>query len=594
MKFRWHLPISVAPFLKVREWVSLSSLQKDLFASIAVALLTIPQSIAYSLLAGLPPAAGLFSAIFGTIFSSTFGGSSLLISGPSTGVSILIQTALSEILTTHYENLSGPARDLVAFELLTQIVFLIGILQIVSSLLNVRKILQFVSRSVMLGYFAGITVAITINQLFFLFGISSPSSKDVSILEKGIYFLRHFFELDWIVLTIGLVSFIILFFFRKNFKNWPDALIMLVFASLLTYGFNSSGHFVMTLSDFHFTENLLPQFSWPSLNFKTLNQVFPAAMAIALLGILEVYSLSKNLSPSSESRSPINQDAFGIGIGNLFLSSITSALPCSGSATRTALNCRMGAKTKLSGILSGIFSGMLVYFCWPLVEKIPLTALAALLIVTVPTLTNLKEIKMSLKATREDAWVFGLTFFFSLIFRLDIAFFIGIAISIATYLKKSAEPQLVEYAFNPKGRLVIVSPYQDMHRKIRIIGIGGELYFAATDFFNTAMAPVIHDPNLEAIVLRLNNVHHMDASMCFAIVGLWETLQARGQYLLISGITDPIWQIFRRAGIVKKFGLDNLYFSDESNPQFSTWKACYRAQELIFNKKESPLPSLDE
>lgn len=142
-------------------------------------------------------------------------------------------------------------------------------------------------------------------------------------------------------------------------------------------------------------------------------------------------------------------------------------------------------------------------------------------------------------------------------------------------------PHLVEYAFNSKGRLIVVTPKEDVHRKVRIIGIGGNLYFATADVFQEALEAVAGDKNVQAIVLRLNNVHHMDASMCLAIMRLFETLHTTGRYLVISGLTEEVWHVFHRAGMVKKISLDNLYFTDESNPQFSTWKACLRAQELI-------------
>jgi SulP family sulfate permease len=268
----------------------------------------------------------------------------------------------------------------------------------------------------------------------------------------------------------------------------------------------------------------------------------------------------------------------------MVLSFVSGALPASGSATRTSLNFRMNAKTRWAAILSGIFTAIIIFFCWPLVQHIPLAALAALLMATVPALMNWNEIKLCFRATREDAWVFLFTFFSCLIFSLDIAFFIGIVISIATYLKKSSTPHLVEYAFNSKGRLMVISPQEEVHRKVRIIGIGGELYFAAADVFQVALQSIAEDRNVQAIVLRLNNVHHMDASMCLAILRLYDMLKMSGRYLVISGLTEEVWHVFHRAGMVKKIGLDNLYFTDESNPQFSTWKACLHAQELIHRK----------
>jgi len=579
---QWHLPISFTPFIQEIRDYNLTLFRYDFMAALAVALLTIPQSIAYSLLAGLPPIAGIFSAIFGTIFTATFGSSKQLLSGPSTGVAILIQTAIADILYTYYETVSGVAKDALTLQLLTQIVLIIGIIQIGAAFFNVRKLLRFVSRSVMLGYFAGITVAITVSQLYYLFGIRSPVGE-VPIFSKAVFFVTHFLEWSPPAFLIGLISFSVLIFFRKKLKNWPDALFTLIVASLLSDAFRAwhIGAPITTLGDLHFTESLIPQFTFQLLDIRALNKIFPAAAAIAFLAILEVFSLSRNFATRSGQKEQINQDVFGVGVANLFLSFIASAMPCSGSATRSALNFRMNAKTRFAAIMSGILAAFIFYFCWPLLSHIPLTALAALLIATVPTLTNWQEVKLSFRATREDAWVFMLTFLSCLIFRLDIAFFIGIAISIATYLKKSSEPHLVEYAFNPKGRLMAVSPHANVHRKIRIIGIGGELYFAAADFFQDALAPVADDPDVEAIVLRLNNVHHMDASMCLAIIQLQEKLKSHGRHLLISGLTEKVWRVFHRAGVVKQIGLDNLYFTDESNPQFSTWKACLHAQELI-------------
>jgi anti-anti-sigma factor len=127
----------------------------------------------------------------------------------------------------------------------------------------------------------------------------------------------------------------------------------------------------------------------------------------------------------------------------------------------------------------------------------------------------------------------------------------------------------------------IPSARDDVHRQVRIIGIGGDLYFAAADIVQSALQDVADDPHVRAIVLRLNNVHHMDASMCLAILHLYENLKSTSRYLVISGLTEEVWHVFHRAGVVKQIGFDNLYLTDESNPQFSTWKAALRAQDLI-------------
>lgn len=574
--------ISFTPFLEEWREYNFSYLRNDVWAAIAVALMTIPQSIAYSLLAGLPPTAGLFSAIFGTIFAAAFGSSRHLISGPTTGTAILIQTSIAEILSAYYENAVGAEREAIVLHILTQIVVIMGIIQIGSAFFNVSKLLQFVSRPVVLGYFAGITVAIVVTQLFYFTGIS-PDVRADSVLLKIWVFFSHIFQTKWPTLLVGFLSLSVLFLLRRVVKNWPDALIMLGIAGFAAYGLDHwlGESAVSRLGDYRLASKPSLELTFPLIDLSLLNKVFPAAVAISFLAILEVFSVSRAFSAKSGHQVQVNQDVFGLGISNAILSFLYGALPTSGSATRTTLSYRLHSKTRLAAMLSGVFTAIIIFFCWPLVQHIPLAALAALLMATVPALMNWNEIRLCFHATREDAWVFLITFFSCLIFSLDIAFFIGIVISIATYLRKSSTPHLVEYAFNSKGRLMIVSPKEDLHRKVRIIGIAGELYFASADVFQSALQSIAEDRKTLAIVLRLNNVYHMDASMCLAILRLYETLHATGRHLVISGLTEEVWHVFLRAGLVKQIGLDNLYFTDESNPQFSTWKACLRAQDLV-------------
>lgn len=573
--------ISFAPFKAECKEYRVSYLRDDLWAAIAVALMTIPQSIAYSLLAGLPPTAGIFSAIFGTIFAAALGSSRHLISGPSTGTAILIQTSISDILATYYEHAVGLEKEMLVLHVLTQIVVIMGLIQITVAFFNIGKLLQFVSRPVVLGYFAGITVAIVVTQLFYFTGITPEKSAESVILKAWLFF-SHIMKAEWPAILVGSVSLGSLIFLRKVAKNLPDALLMLILGSGIAYFLN---HFmgdgtVLRLGSFKIPGEPVPELTLPLLDFSLLNKVFPAAVAISFLAILEVFSVSRSFAVKSGQQVQTNQDVFGLGVSNAILSFLYGALPASGSATRTSLSYRMRAKTRVAAILSGVFTAVIIFFLWPLVQHIPLAALAALLIATVPALMNFKEIRLCFRATREDAWVFLITFVSCLIFSLDIAFFIGIVISIATYLRKSATPHLVEYAFNSKGRLVVIAS-KDVHRKVRIIGIAGELYFASADVFQSALRAIAEDPKTLAIVLRLNNIYHMDASMCLAILRLHETLKSSGRFLVISGLTEEVWHVFHRAGLVKQIGLDNLYFTDESNPQFSTWKACLRAQELV-------------
>lgn len=579
---RFRHDLKYFPLFSDLKGYSWHEFRADLCAALAVAFLAIPQAIAYALLAGLPPAVGLFSAVFGTIFTGSFGSSRHLISGATTGVAILIQTAVHQTIQTYYPTVSAVSYEALALKILMQIVCIVGLIQIMAGFFNVKRVLQFVSRSVISGYFAGVAIAIVITQLFHLCGIN-PDPFEGPILFKAGYFLLHLHEFHWTTMVVGLMSLSILLFFHNRIKYIPGPLLMLVFSVLVMIGLNSWSplldHKVATFSEIG-SLGFLSHFRMGSFDLMLINRIFPVSVAIALLSILEVYSVSRAISSKSGQKVRANQDIYGVGMSNFLLSLIGPALPSSGSITRSSLNFQSGGKTRLAAVFSGVLLSLIVYAGWPYLSLIPLSALAALLIFTTPALIQKEQLKMCLKTTSGDALVFLLTMLSCLIFSLDIAFYIGIAISIGFYLSNSSDPHLVEYAFNASGRLAIVNPQDKVHRKVRIIGIGGELFFGNVDLLQKTIYTVADNPYVKSIVLRLNGVYYMDASMCFAILRLHEYLEQTDCHLVISGLTKEIWQTFHRSGIIKKIGKENLYLTEETSPQLSTWRACLRAQEL--------------
>lgn len=567
-------------FFKDLKNYRLNFLKKDLIAAFSVALFAIPQSIAYAALAGLPPIAGIFSAIFGTIFTSVFCSAKHMVSGPSTGVSILLQTALADVLYNFY----GPnfTEDQLLYVLM-HLVFMVGIIQMAAGLFNIEKILQFISRSVIWGYFIGVFFAIFINQLFPLFGVSSIQG-DRSVLVRGIHFLGMVQSFNWIALLLGLFCFVFLFVFRKKSPLLPIPLFMLIAASIIAF-FLPGQVDLLSLNGIKLEKGFI-DLDFPFVSLAIVVEAFPSAVAIALLGIFEVFSTSRGLGAKTGENTKINQEVFAIGLSNTALSFIHGAMPASGSISRSLLNLRLGAKSRFSALFSGIFVGFGVYFAYPLIGNIPLTALAALLIAMIPSIIDTEKVKICLKATTGDAVVFILTFISCLIFRLDIAFFIGIVISVIFYLKNAADPHMVEYSFNPKGRLVAINSNEREMKRIRIIGIGGELFFGVADFFQQTLQTIAEDPFVRVIVLRLNGVYHVDASICFTLLRLHEYLITTNRYLVITGITPDVLTVFERSSFLQKIGKDNLFLTDEGNPQLSTWKGCLRAKDLITSEIE--------
>ena len=203
-----------------------------------------------------------------------------------------------------------------------------------------------------------------------------------------------------------------------------------------------------------------------------------------------------------------------------------------------------------------------------------------MLISTVLGIVDFKQVSISLKSTRGDFLAFCLTFICCFFFRLDIAFYIGIVISIAFYLKKAAEPHLQEYAFNTKGRLVTISS-KDSDRRVRIIGYGGELFFGVADFFQSTLQAIAEKPSVQVIILRLNGVYHVDASICFALLRLSEYMKATNRHLIITGVTQEVLDVFKSSSIYQTIGSENFFLTDDLNPQLSTWLGCLKAKEFL-------------
>lgn len=582
MRYPLQKTVSFIPFKKELKKYTFSKFKSDLLASLSVALLAIPQAIAYSLLAGLPPIAGFYSAIFGTIFASAWGCSRHLVAGPTTGVAILLQTAVQEVLQSNFPNVTGLEKEQLVIQILTHIVFVIGFVQIFSAFFNVGKLLQFVSRSVVFGYFAGVAFAIFANQIYYFSGVNF--GQDDRIVFRLSYYFTHLNELKVGSVVVGGISLGLLYGFKRWLAKFPDALLTLIMASCIAFVINQFFiHAVPSLQDvvniqkpgFHF---FLPLFEWD-----LFKKVFASSCAIAFVAILEVFSVSRNLATKSGQNIYSNQEVFGLGISNMILSFFPFSIPSSGSASRSMLNYVNGAKTRFAAIYSGGFIAVFILIFWPWIQWIPLATLAALLLMTTKNILNYDSIKLCFRATKGDGIVFCLTMASCLFFDLDIAFFIGIMISLVFYLKRSAEPHQVEYAFNSAGRLTVVPPKEKAHRKIRIIGVAGELFFGTVDLFQNTMRTIAKDNHVRVIVLRLTGVYHVDASMCLAILKVHDYLRATNRHLVISGISDEVWKVFSRTKVVHTIGSENLFLSDEASPQLSTWKACLRAQDLSEN-----------
>lgn len=592
--------ISLISFKKDFERYSWSSLQSDLIAGLSVAMLTFPQALAYALVAGLPVSTGLYAAIFSAIIVAFFGSSRHLIVGPSNAIAILIQGGISGVLFTYYRDVTGPEKEELALQILTQLMLLVGAIQILAAFLKLGRLTRFVSHTVIIGYISGVALALVINQLFPLLGMAVPTNVS-SLYERSVYILTHLSAMNWPTALIGVSCFLFLLGLKRIDRKMPAGAMMLAIVAILAY-FLGYSFYYFEGNQYEFLDwtkiksiaqnitvvgdtrgnGFIPQWDWPYFNPGIINNLLPVAFAIALLSVMEASSTAKSIASSSGQHLSTNQEIFGLGMGNFF-SAFIAALPVSGSPSRSALNYENGAKTRLAAIFNSLFVCLILFAFGFLIRHIPVTAFAALLIVSAGNIVNFKQLFLCLKATRSDAFVLILTLLACLFLSLDIAFYIGVAMSITLYLKKAAIPQLVEFTVDESGRMHSIDHTQQLEpRKIRFIKVEGELFFGAADLFQSTLKSITEDDTTtRVIILQLKNARDIDATACLALQQLYEYLKNSGRHLIGCGITHQVWDVLSDSGMVELIGKANLFIFDERHPHLSVQKAFLCADELL-------------
>jgi SulP family sulfate permease len=467
--------------------------------------------------------------------------------------------------------------------------------------------MQFVSRSVLVGYLSGAAILIFANQLVPFLGIGRWIGEDSagSFIGLMIGLARALVHTEWVSLGIGTATLGVYFGMRKWKPRWPVFAVSLllssaIFGPLIRFkvppfaGAETFRTFTM--------EQLLPKF--PDLFragiFNDISALLGVAFAISFLASLENTLMAKGLASRSGDHADVNQDMFSVGMANIACA-LTGGMPASGSLTRSTLNFESGARTRFASLFSGVLSlgfaaliASSVQWGVPLIDFVPKAALAALVIALSGSLFNWRNIRICLRSTGDDAVVLTTTLLATLLAPLHVAIFIGVAVSISLFLRKASKPHLVEYEFSDEGEL------REMGEKrqrpipaISIVHVEGELFFGAAELFRTQIQRTVSDPAIQVIILRLKNARHLDATSVMALEDLIRFMRAKGLHLIVSGATKEVYRVLDKSGVLKtlqegcdrRAGETNLFLSNPRNPNLSTRGALKRAQRLLGTDK---------
>lgn len=550
-----------------------SKLRADLIAGATVAVVTIPQAIGFALVAGLPVQAVLATAVVGSVVCAFYSSSHHLVFGPTNTISIILAGAVLSLADV-------PLPPLAKVLLLG---CMIGLIQLTAGLTKTGQLTQFISRTVIIGYTTAVGLLIAVGQIGNLFGIERAATVSLpgTVHHLTASLVNFRFDLNTAALGLGCLG--LLYGLRRWRPGWPDGLIVLTLASAVSALLQLDQHGIRLIRDIGDITGAIPIFIGFPLNEQGLQlipRITSTAIAIALLGILEAVSISKGLAARSGQRIDPNQELIGMGLGNL-VSSAFGAMPGSASFLRSAATLQSGGRTQFATVFSSLGVLLAVLLISPLLNYIPVAALAAYLMHIAFRLINPEQIQIARRATRADAAVFWITLIAALFLQLDTAIYVGIGVSLVLFLQKAGAPSLVEHAFNEQGQLTqIEAPAGRNSPQVSIVHVEGDLFFGAADVFQDGILRLAEDPDIRVFILRLKNARHLDATTVLALKQLHVYLQVQSRHLLISGIHGDVAAVLKRSGVVEHIGRENI-FPAEENPTLATKKALQRAHDLI-------------
>lgn len=569
---RWLAPF--APLTQTLRGYQRADLPKDVLAGLTVAVVDLPQSMAFALVAGVAPIYGLYTSIVLGMLGALFTSSRFLSVGPTNTQSLLVAAIVSRLT-------SDPRLYLqMAFGL----TLLKGVIQLAFAAARMGRLVRYVSRSVMIGFTAGAGMLIIVGQVPIFLGL--PPSNPIrhhalpGLLGAVQLIATQLPAINPRAVALGLVGFALMVGSKRFSRGVPGSLLAVVVSAFVVWiaGFGEG--------DVPLVGGLprgLPAFALPRLDVAQLESLLPGALALALLGMLESVMIAKTVGPRALQPIDADQELFGQGFAN-FVGGWFQCLPGSGSFSRTALQHSAGAQTRLANVFCASFNALAFLTLAPAARYIPSAALAAILLVIGASLIDLPAITRIVRASRADAVVCGVTFLAALVLPLSYAIYFGIFLSIALYLRHASRLHLIELVPTEGGSFE-ERPLHAARTEIVFVQLEGDLFFALADDLAEQLGR-LHQGSTRVAILRLKRTRWIDASVLFVLENFVNAMRARGGYVLLCGVRPELRQRLGNFGLLSVIGEANV-FATEASVFASAKQAFRRANELVDAAKTS-------
>lgn len=510
----------------------------DLIAGITVGLVALPLAMAFAIASKLSPQAGIYCAIVTGFLVSLLGGSKTQIAGP-TGAFVVV---VAGIVDKH--GVDG----------LFICTMMAGVLLLLLGVTGMGTAVKYFPRPVVVGFTNGIAILIASTQIRDFFGLRLDSVPG-DFFHRMAALGRAFPTLNWQATLVAGVSLAIMILCLKFARKIPGAIVVCFGATAAVALLHLS---VETIgSRFGGIPKGLPHIVVPSLHYDTMRQLFSAAFTVAMLGAIESLMSAVVSDKMSNDKHNPNVELMGQGVANI-LSPLFGGLPATGAIARTATNVRSGAKTPVAGMIHALTLLAIIVFAAPLVKNVPLSALAAILMMVAYNMGDWEEIPEILKLSAADITVWLLTVTLTVITDLTFAVEVGMVLAALMFIRKVSRTTTVtrvtrDYVTDSTIHVLQgkdIPPYATVYR------VHGPFLFGATDKFAEISRDMKNLPPI--VILRLRNMTAIDATGLGAIEELADEIQASGRTLLLCGAREQPSELMQQAEFERHVGKENI------------------------------------
>jgi sulfate permease, SulP family len=546
------------------------SARADFLAGVTVAAVAVPQAMAYALVAGLPPVYGLYTAIVMTAVGALFNASRQLVNGPTNAISIAVLSVLA--------NVTEPDARVQAAILLA---FLVGLIQLSITLLRLGDLEKYISHSVIVGFTAGASALLALDQLKNLVGLRAVGDAHAHFLVRFFRSLTESGGMQPETAAVGLGSIAAVLGLRaaKRWLGWrlaPELLAVVIAMAGLTAWLGLDVRGVAVVGEI---PGRWPSFAPPPFDFAEARSFATGALAIAVLGLLEAISMSKALAATTRQKLDMNQQCLSEGLANV-CGSFFQCMPGSGSLTRSAINQQAGAVTQWSGVISAVAVAATMLAFAPFARFVPRAALAGILMVTAWNMVDWRALSYHLRTTRFDAAIVTATALAAVGISIEFCVLIGVFMSFMLTVPRAGQMLITEFTITD-GTLRERLPEDAPCPRILVFGLEGEMFFGASGALEAHFATIEEriGPDTRVLVLRVKRARNPDAVGLTLLQDFLQRVKLRGVHVLLCGVRAEFADKLERTGIAAQLG-DRL-FLEEPVRLTSTMLAIRHAYDLL-------------